>query len=590
MKRLWHGLLAAGLLVGLVSAIHAASPLDRSALGRTDKLRILVDKVLMADNNWVMTEEHVKEIAGAGFNVVSPREGNEDLAEVRKIAGLAEQYGMFHLPWMRGDMIARGPVKMVWASGVEQELASPNSDELWTWMTDQIIGYAQLSLQYPALMGVFLDYENYSPNSGGNLYELSYDNKIMGEFAAAKGVELPELPFDQRYDWLVNNKLHDQFAAFQINQWQERCRRLRQAVDAINPQFQFCVYPVPASLFLTEAAWPGWATQAAPLIVADPSIYGRPAGLMPHRQALAANSQILLKDLAFAKGKHFPMMFAGGLDPAVRGADPEFSGRNAAMSACQTDGYWVFYEGPAYHTTHQDYFRWFTRANQAITGGEARAFWQAPRQTPDTGDAASFAKQTNKPQLGVFDSRDLLLRMLQQEGTFEVHDLIGLALDYLKHFDVVLLQNYNVAQMRDEPSSLALRAYVEEGGGLLLAHDTAWFMDSPFPEIAIRGYPQYHVEAERHVVGSELKVVKEHPALDGLPVDAQFKPEFIDHMIFKPGPGGITVIENTFGDPVYVLGEVGKGRVAFVGQYHCYENMLEGPEKQAFLGVLKWLS
>jgi hypothetical protein len=452
MERSWHCLLAAGVLVALVSATHAAGPLDRTKLGRTDRLRILVDKVLMADNNWVMTEDHVKEIAGADFNVVSPREGNEDLAEVRKVAGLAEKYGVFHLPWMRGDLIAQGPVKMVWASGVEQELASPNSDELWTWMTDQIVSYAQISLQCPALMGVFLDYENYSPNGGGNLYDLSYDDKIMGEFAAAKGVELPELPFDQRYHWLVTNKLHDQFRGFQINRWHECCRRLRQAVDAINPRFQFCIYPVPASLFVTEAAWQDWATPVAPVIVADPSIYGRPAGLMPHEQALAANRQILLKDLASAQAKGFPMVFAGGLDPIVRGADPEFSGRNAAMSACETDGYWIFYEGPTYHTTHQDYFRWFSRANQAITRGDACTFWQEPRQTPDPGDAASFAKQTSKPQLGVFDSRDLLLRMLVQDETFEVHDLMGLGLDYLNHFDVVLLQNRQRAPGAGRPA------------------------------------------------------------------------------------------------------------------------------------------
>jgi hypothetical protein len=60
-------------------------------------------------------------------------------------------------------------------------------------------------------------------------------------------------------------------------------------------------------------------------------------------------------------------------------------------------------------------------------------------------------------------------------------------------------------------------------------------------------------------------------------------------MIFRVGPKGITVIENLFGDPVYVLGEVGKGRVAFLGQYHGYRNELSGAEKQAFMGVVKWL-
>jgi len=153
----------------------------------------------------------------------------------------------------------------------------------------------------------------------------------------------------------------------------------------------------------------------------------------------------------------------------------------------------------------------------------------------------------------------------------------------------VILQNYNVAQAADEPFSRALRAYVEQGGGLILAHDTAWFMESPFPEIATRGYPQHKVEAQRHVVDTNLKVACEHPALAGLTTGTEFPTEFRDHMIFRPGPKGVTVITNTLGDPVYVLGEVGKGRVAFVGPYHGYKQQLSGVERQAFLGVTKWL-
>jgi len=101
------------LLVALLVLSTAAYSADRAALGRTEKLRILVDKVLMASNKWVMTEDHVKEIADAGFNVVSPRLGNEDMAEVRRIAELAGKHGIFHMTWMRGVMTARGKVKMV---------------------------------------------------------------------------------------------------------------------------------------------------------------------------------------------------------------------------------------------------------------------------------------------------------------------------------------------------------------------------------------------------------------------------------------------------------------------------------------------
>jgi hypothetical protein len=234
---------------------------------------------------------------------------------------------------MRGTMIAKGNDRMVWSDGTEQELASPNSDELWDWMTDQITSYAKISVECPALIGVFLDYENYSPEARGNGYDLSYDDKIMGEFSQATKVEIPDLPFAERAQWLRDHKLYDKFQAFQIKHWRARCRKLREAVDAINPTFQFCVYPAPGTLHMTEAAFVEWGTKAAPVIWADPSIYGRPAGLVPHQQALETNRTLLQYNMKVARSKHVPFMYAGGLDPVVRGADPEFTGRNAAMSA-----------------------------------------------------------------------------------------------------------------------------------------------------------------------------------------------------------------------------------------------------------------
>lgn len=575
--------------VFLLSMLVPGWARDRQALGRTDKYRVLVDKVLMAHNKWVMTEDHVREIARAGFNVVSPRLGNDNPEEVRKIAKLAEKHNMFHTPWMRGTMIAKGPVKMVWADGVEQQLASPNSDELWDWMTREITSYAKISLECPALIGVFLDYENYSPGGEGNCYGLSYDNKIMGEFAAAAKLQLPELAFADRAKWLQEKGLAARFAAFQINHWRDRCRQLKQAVDAINPTFQFCVYPAPGTLFITEGIYPEWGSAAAPLILADPYIYGRPVGLMPHAEALAANERVLADNQAYARARVKHLHYMGGIDPAVKGADPEFSGRNAAMSGAITDGYWIFYEGPKYDEDHPDYFRWFARANHAIRKGTAQAFANRPRQTPDPGDEATFVRQTDKPQVGVFDSRELLRKMIAKDGRFETHDLQGITLRYLKHFDVVILQNYNVSIPVTAPAAVALRKYVEEGGGVMLAHDTAWFMDSPFPEIATRGYPTKNVEAVRHVVDTDLKVTASHPALGKLQPGTVFKPEFRDHMIFRPGRQGQVVITNTFGDPVYVLGEVGQGKVAFLGQYHGYQKPLEGAEHQAFMGVVEWL-
>ena len=71
----------------------------------------------------------VRESAEAGFNVYSPRHAN-DLAEVRQVTQWCAQYGILHLPWMRGTLSASlddanaDGKRMVWASGLEDERSS----------------------------------------------------------------------------------------------------------------------------------------------------------------------------------------------------------------------------------------------------------------------------------------------------------------------------------------------------------------------------------------------------------------------------------------------------------------------------------
>lgn len=92
------------LLVLMMLALPAGGQQATEAAA-DEKLRVLVDKVLMAANDWVMAEAHVEEIAAAGFNVVTPRRGNDDIGEVRRIASLAAWHGMRHMPWMRATLL-----------------------------------------------------------------------------------------------------------------------------------------------------------------------------------------------------------------------------------------------------------------------------------------------------------------------------------------------------------------------------------------------------------------------------------------------------------------------------------------------------
>ena len=79
-------------------------PIERGQLGRGVKLRILVDKGMQPTAGWVTQEWMVKATAEAGFNVLSPRHGQERLDEVRQVAAWCKQYGIYYMPWMRGSL------------------------------------------------------------------------------------------------------------------------------------------------------------------------------------------------------------------------------------------------------------------------------------------------------------------------------------------------------------------------------------------------------------------------------------------------------------------------------------------------------
>lgn len=369
--------------LGVPAAVRGAEfdwEKKRAALGHQDKLRVLVDKVLSMSNQWVMTEKHMDEIRDAGFNVVVPRVGGEDMKRVARVAQMARDRGMFYMAWMRGTLSTKTGLKVVWANGVEQDLYSPNADALWDWMTGLILGHARLSAKNPAIVGSFLDFENYAKGRQRNCYFLSYDDKILAEFAKEKNLSIPALERPARHGWLEEQGHLAAFKAFQIASWRRRCRELRRQIDAINPRFQLIVYPRD-TLFLHEAIYPEWATERAPLIFADHCTYNRPKQL-PHAKGLQLNKRTLEEGMRFAASKKVPLLYMSGIDPVYEEADPEFCGRNAGMIAATCDGYWIFYEGPSYAKDHVDYFTWFSRANRAIVAGRWD-FWTEPRETPD---------------------------------------------------------------------------------------------------------------------------------------------------------------------------------------------------------------
>jgi hypothetical protein len=346
-------------------------------LNGKEKWRVLVDKVLQTGSTIKTEEWMVQTTAEAGFNVLSPRWRAEKLDEVEQIAKWSKKHGIYYLPWLRGSIpVPNGTVatghRLVWGNGEERALWSPNSVEYWNELEKMLIPYARLSLTHPSLFGVFFDYENY--DRGGdrwNLFWLSYDDVILNKFANAKNVTIPELPLKERKNWLTNNKLHDEFEQFQYNNWKNSAAQLKRKIINIAPKFLFVAYPSPGAPFFTKAIYSAWSTSESPLILADPGSYGRSSLISNIADSVQENKHIINNRRKEIIATGAPYRIIGGIDPIVKGADPEFSGKNAVGLAESTEGYWIFYEGPKFgQPDHRAYWKWFTWANNVIKRNE----------------------------------------------------------------------------------------------------------------------------------------------------------------------------------------------------------------------------
>ncbi len=574
--------LAVALVVAIVapSATAAEAP-DRNALGRQVKYRVLVDKVMQPTRDWVTEEWMVEEAARTGFNVFCPRRGYERLGEVRRVAAWCRERGIFFMPWMRGTLGApKGKEadgkRFVWADGTVEPLWSPNSDAFWDWTTRYVVAYAEIAAENPHLVGVFLDYENYWTKGKPNCYDLSYDDIILEKFAKARGLNMPALPFAERKAWLDEKGLHDAFAAFQVDHWRTRCRTLRKAVDSRDPGFRFCVYPAPGTPFMVRALYPEWATTRAPLVLADARTYGNPSGTLLLRGGLTTNRDRLLERRKVAEEAGIPHFYIGGIDPAVRGAGPEFSGKNADIISQATDGYWVFHEGPEYayegpdpKKDHRAYFDWFARANRDIAAGRFD-LWKQPRESPDAETQAVLAFVKRLREAGLAPHSDEAVPEKARETTFRIrrrHTVLirladgealagRLAVQQVGHYTApcayVLLGpdgkrlDHGHVQVGDR---VAIRRPAGEAGWYLLAVDTG------------QNTARFHA-GNRHtcLVGRRLHVLGAQPRAYFLPMP---KAERIRLALESPSPGETArlVLRDPDGREVAACDTVEKERV-----------------------------
>ena len=535
------------------------------------KMRLLVDKVFsrgapeMSRNDFLALKK-------AGFNVVCDRKFGENPKQIVKYLKTCRQLDLDYVPWLRGTLkINRPEGQLVYENGVRLPVASPLSPELWTYLRRNAITYAKISRQHPNLIGIFLDFEMYYQPVYTHAYPISYDDASWKEFFSEKGLKIPQTELKKRKKYLETQKHYSAYRKYYISKFRQKCKELRADIDKINPKFQFVIYG--GDLLVRNEFIPAMHTKKAPAIYAISNTYGPPCPLLPEADNIQMVKELLQED---RKDKGKDVKILAGLDPAVRGCTPEYAAKMGVIASETVDGFWVFYEGfDNKSPRHRQYIEEFTRGNEAIKNKNYNYAREPFKKTAV--EKSFFKKRSNLPQVGVYGGTKYLHKTLS--NSYETHELKNLTMDYIKNFDILFLQNLNVLTPGNSKLKRILRKYVAEGGNILLAHDSGWYMHNLFPEIARRRYPTKNVSAIRHVMDTKMITTK----------GKSYNSAFPDHVIFYSTPGGKCLVKNKFGEEVIVIGTYKKGKVAFCGNYFAHKSELTGTEKKILSDIMKYL-
>ena len=178
---------------------------------------------------------------------------------------------------------------------------------------------------------------------------------------------------------------------------------------------------------------------------------------------------------------------------------------------------------------------------------------------------------------------------------------LSLLMTYLDGADVMLLNGFHRKFRPGHQFLHALREHVERGAGMLLSEprrtvgDLEIATSHPFLEIGSMGRP---VQDLGHDI-PELTIEGRHPIVKGLTDGTRFPVSVFTHhghshisysgSTFEPGPHGQVLVRNAFGDPVVLAGEIGKGRVVFLGFTYGREMDTSSVDHYIYESALRWL-
>ncbi len=175
-----------------------------------------------------------------------------------------------------------------------------------------------------------------------------------------------------------------------------------------------------------------------------------------------------------------------------------------------------------------------------------------------------------------------IFELLSKHPDFKPQWITDLQPETLAKCQALVLANiYNMGTLA-EGWEQTLRAYVENGGGLVITHNCPGPKPAElFPEV---------LSGQTHHTGQRITSFTSHAITFGL---STFAVAFGDHWDFEPGPDGQVVVKCEADEPFTVVGTVGKGRIVRIGSCvglngRSEEEVPQGGEARLMSNAVAW--
>jgi len=208
------------------------------------------------------------------------------------------------------------------------------------------------------------------------------------------------------------------------------------------------------------------------------------------------------------------------------------------------------------------------------------------------------AKNTGELTAGIINgggsknnTTDKLVSVLDKAGNIAAFDVPyeDTLAEVIKHFDVLVFNAYGKnAPPGVDDWNRVLHDYVKQGGGILLTHCS-------LGGISITPFSFADIAAGRDkLTPCKLVTTDAGSKLFGLDPAGDYRYSYMDHFVLTKGPRAWeTIMTDTSGSPIVVLGKDGEGRVAACGFVFGLDQTApiepQGWEKDLLAKLVEWL-